>query len=290
VPSHGFDRWIWFREFEKRINMDTKNIVIVGGTRGLGFELAKEFALLGARIIVTGRHLADAEEAATKIASSVSVSSTVYGLEADITSFESLDKLKTDALAKLGSIDMLVVNAGINQPPVKVWESAKVDIDNVLAVDMRGPIYAAKVFLPPMMEKRRGALWFIEGLGSNNMMVDKYALYGTSKRGLAYFWRALAKEAKGTKVKICALSPGMMMTDFLMGNLELESEEQKKKTMRLYNILADTPETVARYAAPKMISNRRNGRLIMWLTKRKSFFRFLGSPFSKRDIVSSSQK
>ena len=265
--------------------MEKKNVVVIGGSRGLGFELAAEFVARGSNIVVTSRQLPNAEEAAAKLSGSAPAQSKVFGLEADISSFESLDKLKADAVSKLGGIDIVVVNAGINQPATKVWDSAKVDIDTVLATDLRGPIYAAKVFLPAMISRKSGAIWFIEGLGSNGMTVDKYALYGTSKRALAYFWRALAKEAKGSKVKICALSPGMMITDFLLQNLALESEDQKKRTIRLYNILADKPETVARFAVPRILSNRRNGRIVTWLTRRKSLYRFLASAFSKRRVV-----
>lgn len=259
-----------------------KNILIIGGTRGFGFELAREFLALGARVAITGRKLADAAEAAKKLAIPARQA---LAFEANLRSFESLVRLHAEATAALGSIDILVVNGGISQEPAKAWEASETDIAAVLSTDLLGPMYAARAFLPGMVSVGRGSIWFIEGLGSNNMMVDKFSLYGSSKRGLAYYWRALAKEAAETGVQICALSPGMMVTDFLLANLADRDEKERAKNIRLYNILADKAETVARYAAPKIIANERNGRLLQWLTTPKVMARFLSAPFSKREIV-----
>lgn len=266
--------------------MEKKRIVLLGGTRGFGFELAREFVSLGADIVITGRHLADAEEAARKITHTSTSGSRVFGREADIEYYPSLASLHSEACALLGSIDILIVNAGISQPPAKAWEADVADIDRVLSTDLRGPMYAVRAFMPAMISAGQGSIWFIEGLGSNGMIVDRFSLYGTSKRGLAYYWRALAKEARGTGVTVCALSPGMMITDFLMGNLDREDAAKRDETIKLYNILADRPESVARFAAPRILANARSGRLIQWLTTPKVAFRFLSAPFSRRDVVS----
>lgn len=259
-----------------------KNILVIGGTRGFGFELAREFLALGARAAITGRKLAEAAEAAERLAAP---SRQALAFEADLRSFESLVRLREAAVAAMGSIDILIVNGGVSQTPAKAWQAAEADIDTVLATDLRGPMYAARAFLPSMVSAGEGSIWFIEGLGSNDMKVDKFSLYGASKRGLAYYWRALAKEAAGTGVKVCALSPGMMVTDFLLANLGDREEKERAKNIRLYNILADKAETVARFAAPKIIANGRNGRLLQWLTTPKVMARFLSAPFSKREIV-----
>jgi len=54
---------------------------------------------------------------------------------------------------------------------------------------------------------------------------------------------------------------------------------------RIFNILADRPETVAAFFVPKMISNSKNGKQIAWLTKGKTTLRFMKAPFSKRKLL-----
>ena len=276
--------------------MKGKNILVLGGTRGFGYELAKEFAELGANVVITGRRLADAQNAARRAiqerpifgisgAEGPAEAGTLIPLEVDIQSFESLVFLRAAAEAALGSIDILVVNAGVSQIPAKLWDAEPSDIDRVLATDLRGPMFAVRAFMPTMVDRGNGSIWFIEGLGSNDMMIDRYGLYGSSKRGLAYYWRALAKEAVGTGIAIRALSPGMMLTDFLLHNLNRESSEQRAKTVKLFNILADRPETVARFAAPHMLAEGGNGRLLSWLSGPKAALRFMMAPFRRRRLL-----
>ncbi len=265
--------------------MDRKNVVVLGGTRGFGLELAREFASRGTRLAITGRNLADAEAAAGKLAGENGSPGLVSAFQADIRSPDSLQTLQKEITGKVRSIDILVVNAGVNQIADKAWNSSPADIERVVSTNLCGSMYAVRAFMPAMVAAGHGSIWFVEGLGSNGMIVDRHSLYGSSKRALAYYWRALAREAKGTGVTICALSPGMMITDFLMGGLAHQTATDKAKTIHVFNILADRPETVARFAAPRMLEGSRNGRLVQWLTVPKTMLRFLRAPFSRRSIV-----
>lgn len=58
-------------------------------------------------------------------------------------------------------------------------------------------------------------IWIMEGLGSNNMIVEQTILYGTSKCALTYFSKALAEVLKDSPVKVGRLSPCMMLTEFI---------------------------------------------------------------------------
>ncbi len=113
-------------------------------------------------------------------------------------------------------------------------------------------------------------------------------LYGTSKRAVTYFTRSLAKESRdltGGRILVCRLTPGIMITDFLHtangGSTRIELPE---KTRKVYNILGDRPETIAEYAAPRMLANTKNDARIIWLTNRRVFGRFLTAGFRKRDF------
>ncbi len=144
-------------------------------------------------------------------------------------------------------------------------------------------IYGSQTASKHMIEQGEGQIWNMEGLGSNKMMVVKTILYATSKHALTYFTRGLAKELSNTNVKVGRLSPGMMATDFILNQPERSALDESFK--KIFNILGDKPETVAKFFIPKMLKNTQNDAHIVWLTTTKIFFRFSFSPFIKRKVL-----
>jgi len=133
------------------------------------------------------------------------------------------------------------------------------------------------------MEKQgAGFIYNLEGLGSDGRHVDRIATYGTSKRAIAYFTEGLAIELKNGPVKIGSLSPGMVITDLLMGDYDQDSQRWQE-AKKIFNILADQVETVTPWLVEKMLANDKNGRRIRWLTTPKIIWRFISAPLLKRD-------
>jgi short-subunit dehydrogenase len=138
-----------------------------------------------------------------------------------------------------------------------------------------------------MLGQGPGAIYSMEGLGSNDMIQIKTILYGTTKRALTYFMQGLAKELKGTGVIAGRLSPGMMLTDFITKAPDGEPSEVMSMVefKKIFNILADKPETVAGYLVPRMLKNKRNGAQITWLTNRKAAWRFITAGRRKDRLI-----
>ena len=122
---------------------------------------------------------------------------------------------------------------------------------------------------------------FIVGLLINNRGAN--VKVGTTKYGLVYLTRALALELKNTPVKMCFLSPGIVVTDLLVPPPDQRGErwEQSKKIL---NILADTVETVTPFLVEGMLQADKNGAAVRWLTRGKVRWRFFMSLFRKRDV------
>lgn len=114
-------------------------------------------------------------------------------------------------------------------------------------------------------------------------MMPKLSIYGTSKRAVRYATMSIAKEAEGSKVKIGALSPGMLATDFLKESIKSGDAEAIRRK-KFYNILADKPEDVTAYLGKKILENKKNSVRIMWLKTPKVIFRFITAPFIKREL------
>jgi len=136
-----------------------------------------------------------------------------------------------------------------------------------------------------MLRQGGGAVFNMEGLGSDGMIQPKTIVYGTSKSAVAYFTRGAVRETAGGPVRIGSLSPGMVVTDLLMGAMAVNPEELER-SRRIFNILADRVETVAPFLAVKVLASTRHGEAIRWLTDPKIMTRFASAPFKKRDVLS----
>ncbi len=160
-------------------------------------------------------------------------------------------------------------------------------MDAVVNTNIKGVMYGSKIAVENMLKQGYGQVWNMEGLGSNNMIIDKTILYGTSKHAVTYFTKGIAKELKNSSIKIGRLSPGMMLTEFITksptGELSTVIEDNKFK--KIFNILADKPETVAKFFIPKILENTKQDAHLQWLTNTKTFQRFMMSPFKKRSLL-----
>ena len=263
-----------------------KTVVITGSARGLGFEMAKVFKKNNYNVVISDLNednLQKAEEELLKIESQSSVSHTIC----NVTSIEDIKNLIKYAKEKYQTIDIWVNNAGINQPDKAIWELDDSAINLVIDVDLKGTILCSKYIMQEMLKQNHGAIYNIEGYGSNNATMLGLSIYGTSKRGITYFTEALAKEneTKNTGIIIGKLSPGIMITDFITNALaNKEKITLSEKTKKVYNILGDYPDVVANFLVNGMINNTKNNAKIDWLPNRKAAWRFMTSPFNKRDF------
>ena len=88
-----------------------------------------------------------------------------------------------------------------------------------------------------------------------------------------------------TPVRFGTLSPGMVVTDFLLDPLRGDAA-QLEEAKKIFNILADRVDAVAPFLVRGILKAKKNGAHIAWLTPAKAMTRFLFAPFSKRDLFS----
>lgn len=261
-----------------------KNIVITGSTRGIGFCMGLEFLKRGCNVTFSGRCSEMPEQ--LQAIQAAHESSFLY-IPCDVQQLDELQTLWDRSAAKWGTIDIWINNAGKNAPHEFVYNTAKPYVDEILATNIRGMIDGSIVAAKGMIAQKSGAIYSMEGLGSNNMIQRKTILYGTTKHALTYFMKGLAKELKGTGVIAGRLSPGMMLTEFITKSADGNTPaiESDKSFQRIFNTLADRPERVAAYFVPKMLANTKNNAQIVWLTNLKTVGRFLSSPVTRRRLV-----
>lgn len=261
-----------------------KNIVITGSTRGIGLAMAQEFLKAGCRVTLSGRGEALNAEA---IAALAPYEGAYQYIPCDVQKRADHEALWAAAVKKFGAVDIWINNAGQNAPHDWIQNTQECYVCAVVGTNITGMILGSQVAALGMLAQGHGAIYSMEGLGSNDMIQQKTILYGTSKRALTYFMKGLAKELAGTGVIAGRLSPGMMLTDFITKTPDgteaaIHTDERFK---RIFNILADKPETVAAFFIPRMLKNTKNDKQIAWLTGSKAMWRFMTAPLRKGRLV-----
>ena len=261
-----------------------KNVVITGSTRGLGFAMAMEFLLSGCNVTLSGRG-----EALSQTASSALLpfkGKYIY-VPCNVQEKASVQGLWDKSLIQWGKIDIWINNAGQSTPHTFSWDTDEAHTEDIIKTNLIGMIYGSQIASAEMIKQKQGAIYSMEGLGSNNSIQLKTILYGTTKHALTYFMKGLAKELENTGIIAGRLSPGMMLTDFITKTTDGERSElmADEKFKKLLNIIADRPETVAKFFIPRILDNKRNNVQIAWLTNRKAAWRFMTSGFRKNRLV-----
>jgi NAD(P)-dependent dehydrogenase (short-subunit alcohol dehydrogenase family) len=261
-----------------------KNIVITGSTRGIGAAMANEFLKAGCRVTLSGRGEALPQRVIEELQP---YQDCFQFVSCDVTNKTALEALWSAAVLRFGAVDIWINNAGQNTPHELLKDTEERYVRSVVETNILGMIFGSQVATKGMLAQGHGAIYSMEGLGSNNMIQVKTILYGTTKHALTYFMKGLAKELKGSGVIAGRLSPGMMLTDFITKTPDgtAAAIETDPSFRRIFNILADKPETVAAYFVPEMLKNTRNNRQIAWLTGSKAAWRFITAPFRKGRLV-----
>ncbi|GAB1422422.1 SDR family oxidoreductase [Anaerolineales bacterium] len=262
-----------------------KVFVITGSTRGIGLGLAEECLKRDCAVVISSRSQAAVDQVVTELTKKYG-SSRIWGHACDMSDYAQVQSLWDAAIKAFNKVDYWINNAGIDLPNQMFWELDVADFQSIVNINLIGVMNGSHIALKGMLAQNSGQIFNMEGFGSGNQMRPGYTAYGSTKRALTYFTQSLAKEVQDKPVKVCTLSPGIVITELLLGSYT--SEEAKNKAKKIFNILGDKVETVTPYLIDEILKNTKNGASIAWLSTPKVALRFMTSPFKKRDLFSES--
>lgn len=258
-----------------------KHVVITGSTRGIGYHLALHFLHNHCKVTISGTTEAGVESSVNQLLEAIP-GSEVQGFVADVTQLSDVDNLWNSAVENFGSAQIWINNAGIDQSALFFEKLDPEEYEKIIRINVLGTMHGSTVAIRNFKAGEGGQLYNMAGFGSNGQMMKRMTLYGTSKRAVQYFTKSLAKENRGTAVKIGLISPGMVMTDMIYDRIgDYPDPENVKK---IFNILADKPETVCPWIVGKILANRKNGKHISWINNLKVSWRFMTSAFNRRNF------
>jgi NAD(P)-dependent dehydrogenase (short-subunit alcohol dehydrogenase family) len=235
----------------------------------------------GADVVCADRLSEQAKETAAQIAAATGRRTS--GCLVDVADFKSAHDFIECAISEFGKVDIWINNAGLSGESGKVWEVSAKAARVPITTNILGAMYGSQVAMRGMLSQGYGAIYNMEGMGSDGRKHDGLALYGMSKYAVHYFTESLALEARDTPVIIGALRPGMVITDVIVDRYENRPEEWER-AKKIFNVIADRIENVTPWLAAKMLANRKNGVVLAYSSTLKLFWRFLSSPFTRRDL------
>jgi NAD(P)-dependent dehydrogenase (short-subunit alcohol dehydrogenase family) len=261
-----------------------KTAIITGGTRGIGAGLVRDFLLCGWNVAYSGTSEGSIEKSLRSLSGQFRKGNYI-ALKCDVTHEKDLKNLWKIAFKTFGRVDIWVNNAGITNERTPFYQIPPDIFTKIININVKGLMLATHIAYNRMLIQGFGSIYNMEGLGSDGRTISGLTPYGTSKRAVRYFTDAFAKEVKNGPVIVGTISPGMVLTEMTLKPLRKYPDENKQLG-RIYNILANDPETVTPFLVRKMTENKKNGAKISWLSSWKVMKRFIFAPFSKRDIVS----
>ena len=186
-----------------------KNVIITGGSRGIGRGIAEKFAEQGANIAFTCIKMSDSSLELAKNLEKIGVKAKAY--ESDAADFDAAIKLAEDVLNDFGSIDVLVNNAGITKDNLLMRMSEE-DFNDVMKINMNSVFNNTKAVLRQMLKQRSGSiinLSSVVGVKGNAGQSN----YSSSKAGIIGFTKSVALELGSRNIRCNAIAPGFIETE-----------------------------------------------------------------------------
>jgi 3-oxoacyl-[acyl-carrier protein] reductase len=189
--------------------LDKKNVIVTGGSRGIGKGIAELFAQHGANVAFTYNSSSSSSKELEEYLKTFGVKAKAY--QSDASDFDQAQKLADEVIKDFGSIDVLINNAGITKDNLLMRMSAD-DFDKVIKVNLNSVFNLTKAVLRPMLKQRHGSIINISsvvGIKGN----PGQANYSASKAGIIGFSKSVALELGSRNIRSNVVAPGFIETE-----------------------------------------------------------------------------
>lgn len=190
-------------------DLENKVVVITGGSRGIGLDLARNFLDQGAKVAICGRKEANLASAAEKLG----CGGKFLAIPAHIAREEDVERLFETVVGKFGGLDVLVNNVGMNLLAPSVTDTDLPVWNKIIEGNLTGTFLCSRKAARIMREKKRGKIVCVSSIAGTRP-APGMGIYGIAKAGVEMLTRVLAFELAPFNIQVNAVAPGMVRTDF----------------------------------------------------------------------------
>jgi 3-oxoacyl-[acyl-carrier protein] reductase len=191
-----------------KLDFAGRNAIVTGGAQGIGLAIVERLVASGARVRIWDRDEKLLAKAVAKLGNSAS------GDAIDVTDHHAIARGTKSALDALGSINVLVNNAGIAGPSMPVVDYPIEEWKRVIDIDLSGPFLCCRAVVPHMTKAGYGRIVNIASVAGKEGNPNA-AAYGAAKGGLITFTKSLGKELAQTGVLVNCVTPAAAQTAIL---------------------------------------------------------------------------
>jgi 3-oxoacyl-[acyl-carrier protein] reductase len=192
--------------------LDNKNVIVTGGTKGIGYGIAAVFAAAGANVAVAARSQSDLD--AVVAALDALGSGKVLGVAVDVADPQSCRAMAEATTGTFGGIDVLCANAGIF-PEASLDTMTPADLTTVLDVNVKGTVYCVQACLDALTRSGSGRVVITSSITGPVTGFPGWSHYGASKAAQLGFMRTAAIELAPRRITVNAVLPGNILTEGL---------------------------------------------------------------------------
>jgi NAD(P)-dependent dehydrogenase (short-subunit alcohol dehydrogenase family) len=194
----------------ERFSLSGKTALITGGSRGIGRAIALTMASAGARVAVCARHLDPCRLVATEITES---GGEALALAGNVGHLEDAAVIVKTVLDHFGALDILVNNAATNPQYGALVDAEDAAVDRIFEVNVQGPLRLVTASVRAWMGEHGGSVINIASVGGIKPE-PMIGAYNASKAALINLTRTLARELGASRIRVNAIAPGLVATDF----------------------------------------------------------------------------
>lgn len=198
-----------------------KRVLITGASRGIGAAVARQLGALGARVAVHYHASADAAEAVARDIRAAGGEAVV--IRGDVSRSEHARRVVDEAAEQLGGLDLLINNAGDMLGRVALAEIDDEHFDRVMDLNVRSVVMVSRAALPHFKRAGGGNIIHTTSIAARNGGGPGAGLYAAAKGFVSTMTRNMAKELMDDNIRVNAVAPGVIATDF---HVRHSTEEQ----------------------------------------------------------------